>query len=415
MKFAVAVHGSRGDVEPCLAVGLELLGRGHEVRFACPPNLVDFAEAAGLAPVAPYGTDSAQQMESDAFQNWWKFQNPMTTFREGREYMTKGWPEMSATLADLANGADAILTGTTYQEIGANVAEHHGIRLVALHYFPARPNSQLLPLPLPPALIGPAFGVAEWALWRLQKQAEDAQRRDLGLPKATVNSVRRIVDGGAIEIQAYDERLFPGLNQEWGGTRPFVGSITRELVTDTDDEVASWIAAGTPPIYFGFGSTPIESPADLVAMITEVCAELGERALVSTGSWDLGGVPAADHVKLASAVNYAAMFPSCRAVVHHGGAGTTAAGARAGVPTLVLWSVADQPVWGQQVKRLKIGASRRFSSMTHNKLRTALRSILTPECLVRTQEVAAEMTSAATSAIKAADILEAAARQGRVR
>ncbi|MET0700776.1 MAG: glycosyltransferase [Mycobacterium sp.] len=415
MKFAVAVHGSRGDVEPCLAVALELLDRGHEVRFACPPNLVNFATSSGLSDVVPYGVDSAEQMQSEAFQNWWKFQNPVTTFREGQDYMTRGWPEMASTLAGLADGADAILTGTTYQEIGANVAEHHGIRLVALHYFPARPNSHLLPVPLPRALIPPAFGVAEWALWRLQKQAEDAQRRELGLPKATVNSVRRIVDGGAVEIQAYDQRLFPGLDEEWGGTRPFVGSITRELVTDSDDEVAAWIAAGTPPIYFGFGSTPIESPAALVAMITAVCAQLGERALISTGSWDLTEIPPAEHVKLVSAVNYAAMFSACRAVVHHGGAGTTAAGVRAGVPTLVLWSVADQPVWGQQVKRLKIGASRRFSSMTHDKLHSALQSILTPECLARTREVAAEMTPAAQSAPKAADILEAAARRDGVR
>ncbi|MCV7226810.1 glycosyltransferase [Mycolicibacterium komossense] len=415
MKFAIAVHGSRGDVEPCLAVGLDLLERGHDVRIACPPNLVGFTEANGLIPAVPYGVDSAEQMESDAFQNWWKFQNPMTTFREGREYMTRGWAEMSATLVELADGADLILTGTTYQEIGANVAEHYQIPLAALHYFPARPNSHLFPVPLPQPVIPRAFGVAEWALWRLQKNAEDAQRRELGLPEAKVNSVRRIVDSGAIEIQAYDARLFPGLNEEWGGKRPFVGSITRELVTATDDEVAAWIAAGTPPIYFGFGSTPIESPADVIAMITAVCAQLGERALISTGSWDLSGVPRAEHVKLVSAVNYVAMFPHCRAVVHHGGAGTTAAGVRAGVPTLVLWSVADQPVWGQQIKRLKIGASRRFSSITQDKLLAALRVILAPEVLARTREIAKEMTPPAVSAAKAADICETAASNGGAR
>ena len=185
------------------------------------------------------------------------------------------------------------------------------------------------------------------------------------------------MDGGALEIQAYDELFFPGLAAEWGGIRPFVGALTMELPTATDDEVSSWIAAGTPPIYFGFGSMPVDSPADAVPTISEVCAELGERALISSGVWDLDDAADGDHVKLVGAVNHAAVFPACRAVVHHGGAGTTAAGIRAGLPTLILWVGADQPIWAKQVERLKVGAYGRFSKMTGESLRAALTSVLT--------------------------------------
>ena len=111
-----------------------------------------------------------------------------------------------------------------------------------------------------------------------------------------------------------------------------------ELPTEADEEVASWIAAGTPPICFGFGSMEIESPADMIAMIGTACAQLGERALVCAGLSDFSNVPHVEHVKVVGTMNYAAIFPACRAVVHHGGAGTTAAGLRAGVPTLVLWA-----------------------------------------------------------------------------
>ena len=105
------------------------------------------------------------------------------------------------------------------------------------------------------------------ALLAHHEEAEDAQRRELGLPKATGPSLRRIADRGSLEIQAYDELYFPGLaanGRNGMPERPFVGALTLELPTDTDDEVASWVAAGTPPIYFGFGSMPIESPADTV-------------------------------------------------------------------------------------------------------------------------------------------------------
>ena len=128
-----------------------------------------------------------------------------------------------------------------------------------------------------------------------------------------------------------------------------------ELPTDADDEVASWIAAGTPPIFFGFGSMPVESPADTVAMISAACAQLGERALVCAGGTDFSHVPHFDHVKVVGAVNYAAIFPACRAVVHHGGSGTTAAGLRAGVPTLILWSSARSAALGRSAQTTESG------------------------------------------------------------
>ena len=119
-----------------------------------------------------------------------------------------------------------------------------------------RPNGQLVPI-LPASLGRSAMTASEWLAWRVTKKLEDAQRRELGLPKATGLSSRRITERGSLEIQAYDEVCFPGLAAEWAkfdGRRPFVGALTMELPTDADEEVASWIAAGTPPIFFGFGS-----------------------------------------------------------------------------------------------------------------------------------------------------------------
>ncbi|WP_369827314.1 glycosyltransferase, partial [Mycobacterium sp. E1386] len=211
-------------------------------------------------------------------------------------------------------------------------------------------------------------------------------------------SPRRIAQRESLEIQAYDEVCFPGLADEWAkwdGLRPFVGTLTMELTTDVDDEVASWIAAGTPPICFGFGSTTVDSPAETITMIGEACAELGERALVCSGKTDFSGGANSDHVKVVGAVNYAAVFPACRAVVHHSGAGTTAAGLRAGVPTLSLWSMSDQKIWAAQVDRLKVGVARPFSKTTRESLVADLRQILSPDYVSRARELAARMTKPA--------------------
>jgi UDP:flavonoid glycosyltransferase YjiC (YdhE family) len=312
MKFALAAHGTRGDVEPCAAVGLELLRRGHEVRMAAPPDLVRFVEGAGLVAVA-YGPGSQERLDADFHRNFWKLQNPIRMVRAGKEWLTQGWAEMSTTLTSLADGADLLFTGSAYQEVAANVAEYYDIPLAALHYLPVRPNGQSIPI-LPSPLARSTMTVLDWLLWRMTKQAEDAQRCELGLPKATGPSPRRMAERGSLEIQAYDELCFPGLAAEWGGRRPFVGALTMELTTDADDEVASWIAAGTPPIYFGFGSARIESAAETVGMISAACAQLGERALICAGASDFTHVPHFDHVKVVGAVNHGAIFPVCRAV-----------------------------------------------------------------------------------------------------
>ncbi|MGY0574808.1 glycosyltransferase [Bradyrhizobium sp. RDM12] len=291
MKFAVAVHGTRGDIEPAAAVARELERRGHEVNMAVPPNLVEFAESAGLSSVDSYGPDSQQQLEAEVFHEWFKLRNPIKVPGQAREYLTNGWAKMNETLTKLAVGSDLILSGTTYQEVAANVAEAQGVPLAALHYFPVRANNHILPVRLPQSLIEPLWSVAEWSHWRLLKPAYDEQRQALGLPKSGIPAVRRLVGSGALEIQAYDKVFFPGLEEQWGWKRPLVGAMTLEFAAHSDGTVNSWIGAGRPPIYFGFGSMPVDKPAETVAMIIDACRQLGERALICSGSCPLKAWP----------------------------------------------------------------------------------------------------------------------------
>ncbi len=391
-------------MQPCAAVGLELARRGHEVRFAAPPNLVGLIESIGLAPV-PYGPDSRKQINDDLVRNPWRVRSPIGLVRAFKEYVTEGWSEMSDTVVSLADGADLVLTGTIYEGVAANVAEFYDIPLAVLHYFPSRSNGQLISV-LPRTLVRSTISVVAWLHWRMTKEADDAQRRSLGLPKTSGSLSRRNSERGSLEIQAYDELCFPGLATEWGGQVPFVGALTTELPADDDDEALSWILSGKPPIYFGFGSMPVRSPADTVEMISAACAELGERAVICSGWADFDEIPHPDHVKIVRAVNHAAVLPVCRAVVHHGGAGTTAAAMRAGIPMLILWITSDQPVWAAQVKRLGVGFGRRFTAATEKSLIADLRSLLAPQFAARAQEVSTWMTEPAASVGAAADLLE---------
>jgi UDP:flavonoid glycosyltransferase YjiC (YdhE family) len=388
MRFVFVGYATRGDVEPCAAAGRELLRRGHEVCLAVPPNALGLVESVGLDAVA-YGADS-QKQTIGAMDFMAVAQNPISALPQLIERVNRLWAEKNATLTPLAEGADLLVANLSEQGLAANVAEYHDIPLAALHVFPER----MLPL--------------GWMYSGVTEAAEGDQRRALGLPEGTAPAPQ-------LEIQTYDELCLPGSAAEWvepNGRRPFVGSLTLGLPTNADDEVLSWIDAGRPPIYFGFGSTPVASPAEAVAVISAACAQLGERALVCSGWNDYSHVPGFDNVKVVDAVNFAVIFPACRAVVHHGGSGTTAAGLRAGVPTLILWTDFDQPLFAAGVQQLKVGTGRQFAATTLDSLVADLRSILTPECAARAREVAAQMTDPAKSVASAADLLEEAARLG---
>ncbi|OMB97783.1 glycosyl transferase family 1 [Mycobacterium sp. NS-7484] len=420
MKFAFASYGTRGDIEPCVAVGRELIRRGHDVQMAVPPDLIAFVEAAGPTAVA-YGPDLQDVLDAHRsfwthlFRNFWKVRELIELRREVVEPFLESWKDIVATLTSVAEDADLLFTGVNFEDAAGNVAEYYGIPLATLHLFPLRANGQFVPF-LPAALGRSAMKASEWVAWRLAQRVEGVQRGELALPRATAPSPWRLTRRGSLEIQGYDGVCFAGLADEWArwsGQRPFVGALTMDLPADTDDEVASWIAAGTPPIFFGFGSLPVHSADELLQMITSTSAQLGERALICSGGTDFSGLPGSDDIKVVKSMNYSAIFPTCRAVVHHGGTGTTAAGLRAGVPTLILSTDLDQTLWGRRVKALKVGSSRRLSATTGKTLVADLRTVLEPDYAAAAREVATQMTKPADSVTAAADLVEELAGRGR--
>lgn len=416
----MASYGTRGDVEPTVAVGCELQRRGHDVHLAVPPDLIGFAEEAGLS-AKPYGKPVEPQLDAyrDSWATWvrrlWRVQDLVALCREAVANTNAQWSEMGKTLVALADGADALSTGVGFEQPAANVADFYRIPLVTLHTMPWRPNGQLFPA-VPAPVIRRAMTAYDWFGWRLTKRAEDAQRRELELPPTTAPAPKRMAERGWLEVQVYDEVAVPGLASEWAGMsdrRPFVGALTMELPTDADADVAEWTAAGEPPICFAFGSIPLESPSATVEMISTVCAQLGVRALVCAGGTDVADVECSEHVKVVRTVNYAETFPSCRAIVHHGGSGTTAAGLRSGVPALILWSVGDQPLWGFQLTRLKVGLARRLSAMSAELLVTDLRRLMDPQYAARARDIASRMTKPVDAASRTADLMERAADSRR--
>lgn len=422
MKFVMPFNGSRGDVTPGMALGMELARRGHDVVFGAPPNLLRLARLtmaeSERVRVVSFGPDTHRLLESELIRVRIKSANPRTRLTALAELANHGWDQMTNELEQMSVGGDAIVTGSLGQEMAFNMAQATGNAFVALHYCPLRKNGVVPVVPgasLPGAVNRSMWALAETLRWTSMKTRENAQRRALGLPTTRDSLPRRSELYGGVEIQAYESALFPGLAEQWGPLRPFVGFLGPNAERqETDPALERWLQAGSAPVYFGFGSMPVPDPSALLRMISTVVTELGVRALVCAGWSDLTGAEAIaaqtdSNIMIVESVDHASVFPRCLAAVHHGGAGTTAASARAGLPTLVCWFSADQPFWGAALRRVGAGASTKFSALSESVLLHGITHITTDAVRYAARELADTVAPADAAVAHAADITEAAA------
>ncbi|KIA64835.1 glycosyltransferase [Nocardia vulneris] len=425
MRIAIPLTGTRGDVQPVVALGLELRRRGHDVLLGAPPNLVGFVTDAGLAAV-PCGPDVQQLYSSDEGQRALAAGNTLRLMQLVAKQMSGYAQQMNQEVIDVCAGADLIVASTVTEDRASSVAEAMGVPLVSLHYFPCRSTS-VYPFPgaLPPHWNPPALvNRATWALAENLRRVVFMRylndlRTTLGLPKSRAGTAAVLDRAQVPEIQIYDPALVPGLPEEWGARRPFTGFLTldeatRAAVGDLAGDhasILSWIEAGEAPVFFGFGSMPIRDTAAVLAMATEVAARLSVRALVSAG-WsdlDVAAAQAGPEVKVVGPFAHDVVFPHCVAAVHHGGIGTLFESLRAGLPTLVCSVSFEQPMWGGQVERLGVGAHLKFTQLTTDRLEQGVAALLTTERRSRAAEFARTLRTEGASAY-AADLVEAAAR-----
>ncbi|GAA1455630.1 glycosyltransferase [Williamsia maris] len=425
MKLALSFYGSRGDIQPGVCLGHELARRGHSVTMLVPPNYVSFAASMGLA-ARPIGLDSESYWESDRSRELLATRNPVRKLRLAQQQVAEGFARFDADLAetvtDLAaeTGVDGLISGPLGQERIHALAEHLGVPMATMRFCAMSENGAIGAIPtsraLPAAVNRASWRTADAITWTFGKGPENRFRARLGLPAARQRLPHRLQRDEVVQLQAYDPVFFPGLEREWGSERPLVGFLDlpadeRAAVGEdvaTDSPLWAWLDAGPPPVYIAFGSAPLSDPDAVHAAIGETARALGVRALVGARGRTEGVAPGDDAVFVAGRMNHATVLPRCRAAVHHGGAGTTAATVRAGLPTMVASAGADQAHWGAAVTRLGIGTSTRLSRLDTTTLTDGLEVLLRPDTIRRAEAVGAQMIEPAAAVSTAANAVESA-------
>ncbi|WP_179466329.1 glycosyltransferase [Mycolicibacterium vinylchloridicum] len=422
MRILIPLVGSRGDVQPGVALGLELERRGHDVIIGAPPNFVDFVAKAGLT-ARQFGPDVHALYSSPEGQRALAAGSTFKLMSMVSKQMSEYADRMDDELIDISRGAEMIVCTTFSEDRSAIIAESLGIPMVTLHTYPCRKNSHYAPPGSVPAnwKVPGVFNRVAWsAIERLRTvvfgKYLNNLRAKLGLPRSWASTESILLARNVPELQMYDQAFVPGLAEEWGSSRPMVGFLwlpqsARAAIGESAEahtEVLNWVDAGTPPIFFGFGSMPILDFASVLGMIEQICARTGERALVSVGGASLSPEMrnTSENVKVVDALAHDLVFPHCKAAVHHGGIGTLFESLRAGLPTLVCSVSFDQPVWGHQVERLGVGAHIPFTKLRADTLSAGIDAVLDPHMRSRAEALGARLQATGDGVPRVCDIVE---------
>lgn len=386
MRVLLSTIGSRGDVQPLVAVALELKAHGQEVRLCVPPDFRQWIEGMGM-PVIPIGPELRALTASGT---------PMMPAKPSPEQLRRlaegSVTTQFETITAAARGCDIIVGATALQIAAPSVAEKMSIPYVFAAYCPTvLPSLHHRPIVLRSrGETDPTPAADNGELW-----AQDARRWNDTW--GTMLNKHRVADGLP---PVSDVRSHVLTSQPWLACDPTLGpwpDSADQPVFQTgawiladerplSRELEAFLDAGEPPVYFGFGS--MRAPNDLSATMVRSARALGRRAIVSRGWADLSLVDDAPDCVAIGEVNQQALFPRVAAVVHHGGAGTTTVAARAGAPQVVIPQMYDQHYWAARVHQLGIGVAHAPGAPGADSLPRALEEALTPELSARARSVA---------------------------
>ncbi len=401
MRVLLSTIGSRGDVQPLAALAVQLKAMGQEVRLCVPPDFRAWIESHGIA-VTPIGPEVRRFAASRAAAG------PVTppTPEQRRQMAEATVATQFETVTAAARGCDVIVAATALQIAARSVAEKTGIAYVFAAYSPTvLPSPHHPPPPLPPLPGQPQPATTDnRELW-----ARDAARfNDLFGP--ALNRHRAAL--GLSPVGDVRSHMFTG--RPWLAADPTLGpwpDPADQGVFQTgawilpDDrplspELETFLEAGEPPIYFGFGSTRAAEGAGQVWL--QAARALGRRVIASRGWFEQSLVEEEADCLSIGEVNVHALFPRVAAVVHHGGAGTTTAAALAGAPQVVIPNHYDQHYWAQRIQDLNIGAAHEPGAPTAGSLARALEHALQPDVAARARSIAAAVrTDGALAAAQA--------------
>jgi UDP:flavonoid glycosyltransferase YjiC (YdhE family) len=360
LRITIAALGTRGDVQPLIALGQGLRSAGHDVTMIAGSNFAGWVARHELRFVP--SVDIEALMASEKGVAWsHSSDNPVKQVRMMRGLMNEYGQGMIDPIQTCAASAGLLISGFSAQSIVQTASEKSGVpclnALLQPQYATRSGAASLTPVfPNRESIANRWLGtLAERIIWSVAAETTNRYRSQLGLPPHNSTTFRR-ANYRTPAVMGFSRHVVPPA-PDWPKDAALTGYwfLDEETGWSPPKELTAFLAAGPPPVYIGFGSMSHRDPQKTLDLIVAAVKRSGQRAVVAAG-W--AGLPAGSHAPEVCVVKSAPhhwLFPQVSAVVHHGGAGTTAAGLRAGRPTLIIPHLGDQPYWGRRVYQLGAG------------------------------------------------------------
>ncbi|MEO1286148.1 MAG: glycosyltransferase [Chloroflexota bacterium] len=386
MKIIILAYGSRGDVQPAVALGQGLQSAGFDITIGAGTDFEAFIMDAGL-PFAQFNANMQDLVNSEAGKNWLGGQskNGLEEIRSMRRALLDMSGHVTDDVLRLTNDADVIISGLPLFPVAETIAEKFGKRHINMQFMPLNPTKHGSATPRFPVskgktMLNKAAGyVSQMALYWVFTDLLNDFRAELGLNKWSFGDYAYAYNQKVPILYGVSPQVI-GTLSDWNNTQHITGYWFYDAPSDwqPSDALCDFLNNGQAPIYIGFGSMSSQDPEKTANIMIDALIQSNRRGIIYSGWAGLQAHDLPDDIFLLDGASHDWLFPQMAGVIHHGGAGTTSAGIRAGVPSTIVWHMGDQPYWGRRIYELGIGSEPiARANLSGDKLVKAINSMTT--------------------------------------
>lgn len=389
MNIGIFTYGTRGDLQPYVALALGLMDKGHKVTLSATEDFKDFVEGFGVK-FEPLWGNAETMMNSKEGQNILQTENSIKLMKYYFKVLHDNREPLRKSYYQAISKVDFIIANSMTLPIVSAIAEKQ-CKKVALTYFmpPVVPTTEF---PLGdfdffnfPWYNKLTYKIAQAFFWKFIKQDTNEYRKELGLPELKENLVTYLDKQKILDLYCLSPSLI-SQPKDWESHHKITGFINipkqkREthFLDQTTRELSEWLSDGDKPIYVGFGSNGVGNTEKFSKIITEVLEKTNERILFCTGWSQFNNLPKHKNLFVTKYVNHETILPKCKLGIFHGGAGTLATMLRHNLPVIIVSFYTDQPTWGKIVESKKLGVHIPVKTLSFDKLISAIQKTQTDE------------------------------------
>lgn len=389
MNIGIFTYGTRGDLQPYIALAMELKGKGHEVSIAATEDFKTMVEDYGIHFQCLHG-NAESMMNSPEGQAILKSEHAIQLMKYYFSVLHDIRHELRQSYFAAIKNVDYVIANAMTLPIVSAITEKLNKKLAITYFMPPAVVTSAFPLGDFDFFNFPwynrlTYKIAQALFWKFVKEDTNEYRVALGLEPLKENLIRHLDRKKILDLYCISTSLIPQ-PQDWAAHHKMTGFmsipsnvIKRSPRDESSNELMQWINEGEQPIYMGFGSNGIGNTQKFIDIIMAILSQTKNRIIFCTGWSHFDALPYHKNLFVAKYVDHEVIFPLCKIGIFHGGAGTLAAMLRGSLPVIIVSFYTDQPTWGKIVERKKLGKHIPLKKLNTHTLIRAISEVQVPE------------------------------------